>query len=299
MGLAAGVVLLFVMACGGVLLPVTPAFADASDGVQVSLNAVNEVSSGTDFTATIDISQVENFDACNYDVSFDPAVLRLDNVTSGDIGGTVVPVDIWNEISTGTFTIVQNVPGVPGVTGTGYLAVLHFHVIGSQGQDSNIGLSNGVLASILAEAIPATWTGGSVHVNSAGTGGQGVPPAQDSPSESETTDVSDEGSEEVAAPAPAAPSEQDSPSESETTDVSDEDSEEIAAPAPPTPPATESLPESETADVSAAVPTPEPPAPPLPAQPEPTAWPVIWGVVGGVVIVFGLIIFFRVRRRSY
>ncbi|MFC2004945.1 cohesin domain-containing protein [Chloroflexota bacterium] len=132
--------------------------------VTVSINAPPEVISGGIFTATADITQVTDFDAANYDVSFDSTVLRLDNVTSGDIGGTSIPVGIWNEIDTGTFTIVQNVPGLTGVNGSGYLAVLHFSVIGSPGEGSNINLSNGVLSSNSAQAIPATWIGDSVNL---------------------------------------------------------------------------------------------------------------------------------------
>ena len=132
--------------------------------VLVSIDAPDEVASGSDFTADINISEVVDFDSCNYDVSFDASVLQLDNVTSGLIGSTEIPVDMYNEIGSGTYRIIQNVPGLSGVSGSGYLAVLHFHVIGSQGDSSTISLSNGVLSNNLAEEITATWTGDSVNV---------------------------------------------------------------------------------------------------------------------------------------
>ncbi len=131
--------------------------------VTVSVDAPNEVTPGDIFTAAINISQVEDFDACNYDVSFDSTVLSLDNVTDGNIGGIAAPVNYWNLISPGTFRILQNVPGFPGVDGSGYLAVLHFHVLGF-GQGSNITLSNGILGNNEAQAIPATWVGDSVRL---------------------------------------------------------------------------------------------------------------------------------------
>ena len=112
----------------------------------MSVNAPAEVLTGSNFTATVDIGSVTNFDATNYDISFNPAVLRLDDVTDGNIGGTAVPVDIWNETSPGIVTIVEDVPGLTGVNGTGYLAVLHFAVLGSVGQTSNVTLSSGILA---------------------------------------------------------------------------------------------------------------------------------------------------------
>lgn len=58
--------------------------------------------------------------------------------------------------------MVQNVPGLAGVSGSGYLAVLHFHVVGTG--SSAISLSKGMLSNILAEKIPATWVGDSVMV---------------------------------------------------------------------------------------------------------------------------------------
>jgi len=162
--------------------------------VPVSIDAPDEAAAGSDFTANVNISEVVDFDACNYDVTFDASVLRLDNVTSGLIGSTAIPVDIYNEISSGTWRIIQNVPGISGVSGSGNLAVLHFHVIGSQGDSSTISLSNGMLSDNLAEGILATWVGDSVRVVAAAAVAEATPP----------TAVN--SSPEVTAPDKAAPS---------------------------------------------------------------------------------------------
>jgi len=135
-------------------------------GVIVSIDAPDDAEPDSDFTANVNISEVVDFDACNYDVSFDASVLQLDNVTSGLIGTTTIPVDMYNEISSGTYRVVQNVSGLTGVSGSGYLAVLHFHVIGSEGDSSTISLANGMLSDNLAEEIPATWVGDSVDITS-------------------------------------------------------------------------------------------------------------------------------------
>jgi len=137
-----------------------------TEGVLVNVEAPDDAAPDNDFTANVAITDVVSFDSCNYDVSFDASVLRLDDVTSGLIASTTVPVDVFNEISTGTYRVVQNVPGMSGVSGSGYLAVLHFHVIGSQGDSSAISLSNGVLANNAAEEITATWTGDSINITS-------------------------------------------------------------------------------------------------------------------------------------
>jgi hypothetical protein len=135
----------------------------AAAPVEVMVCAPDEVAQDSDFTAGISIGEVEDFDGCYYDVSFDASVLRLDNVTSGLIGSTTIPVEVYWEISSGTWRVVQSLPGAIGVTGSGYLAVLHFHVIGSEGDSSTISLA-GSLYDTLAEEIAVTWTGDSIAV---------------------------------------------------------------------------------------------------------------------------------------
>jgi hypothetical protein len=156
-------VLVALILAGGVVLPVT-----ATPGVTVSVDAPAQASPDSDFTAAITISQVTDFDACNYDITFDPSVLRLDEVASGLIGSDEVPVDMYNEVSSGTCRVIQNLPGVAGVSGSGYLAELHFHVIGAEGDSSLVGPSNGVLSDITASEIEAAWVEGVVMVATAG-----------------------------------------------------------------------------------------------------------------------------------
>jgi antitoxin (DNA-binding transcriptional repressor) of toxin-antitoxin stability system len=146
------------------ILGVVTAVPALAADVTVSIDAPAEVGPDSDFTVNINITEVTDFDACNYDVSFDASVLRLDSVTSGLVGATTIPVDVYNEISAGTYRVIQNVPGLSGVTGTGYLAVLSFHVLGVEGDSSAITLSNGMIASNQAQEITATWVGGSVEV---------------------------------------------------------------------------------------------------------------------------------------
>jgi len=154
-----GIITVMALLLGGVVLPVA-----ATPDVIVSIDAPDEAAPDSDFTANVSINEVVDFDACNYDVSFDASVLRLDNVTSGLLDSTTIPVSIYNEISSGTYRVVQNVDGTAGVSGSGHLAVLHFHVIGAEGTSSAISLSNGMLGNNLAQEIPATWTGDTVTV---------------------------------------------------------------------------------------------------------------------------------------
>jgi len=132
--------------------------------VEVRICAPDALAPDSDFTAGISIGEVVDFDGCYYDVSFDASVLELTAVTPGLIGSTTIPVEVYWAISPGTWRVVQSLPGAIGVTGSGYLAVLHFHAIGSEGDSSDVSISNGSLYDTLAGEIPAIWTGDSVVV---------------------------------------------------------------------------------------------------------------------------------------
>ena len=154
-----GIITIMALLLGGGVVPV------AAAPVEVRIHAPDEVCPDSDFMASVNIGEVVDLDCCYYDVSFDASVLRLDDVTSGLVGSTTIVLDI-NEISSGTWWIHMCIPGVPGVSGSGYLAVLHFHVIGSEGDSSTISLSNGMLLNSQAEEIPSTWVGDSIDVTS-------------------------------------------------------------------------------------------------------------------------------------
>ena len=184
---------------GGTVPPVA-----ATSGVSVTIDAPVGVVPESDFPASINISDITDFDACNYDVTFDASVLRLDDVTSGLIGSTTIPVDLYNEVASGTHRIIQNVPGLVGVSGSGYLAELHFHVIGAAGDSSLVGPSNGVISDIAAGEIEATWVGGSVSIATEASQATIAPPAADSSPEATTLPPELTGSSPLLPPPPPA-----------------------------------------------------------------------------------------------
>jgi PKD repeat protein len=145
---------------------VLPATVSAA-GETVSIDAPAEVGPGTSFIARVNINSVTNFDACNYDITYNPSVLEVTDVTNGLISTTAVPVGMWDEVASGKIRVIENIPGVSGVTGSGYLAEIHFHVIGTYGSTSTIAFSDGTLSAGSATEITATWVGYSVTVYAA------------------------------------------------------------------------------------------------------------------------------------
>jgi hypothetical protein len=145
--------------------------------VTVSIDAPTTIkkSSGRYFHALINITDVTNFDAAQYDISYDPDVLRIQDITAGDISGTTIPVEDWSYIpanTQGMVRIVNSVPKAPGVSGEGYLADIYFKIMGDPGDSSALsfveGLGDPVGSLIIGNnagiEITATWTDGSVEI---------------------------------------------------------------------------------------------------------------------------------------
>jgi len=153
-------------------LALFPLSVAGANNVTVSIDAPDEpVDSGSGFIATVSITEVTDLDSFQFEVSYDPSILEVNNVTDGLIGSTAVPV-LWNVVAPSQrLRVVGNLPGVTGVTGSGYLAEIHFNVTGSPGTTSDLTLSNGHLWDNMAAEIPVTeWRGDSVHVSGEATG---------------------------------------------------------------------------------------------------------------------------------
>jgi PKD repeat protein len=160
---------------GLLALMVVPAYPVAADNA-VSIDVTAQVPENSDFIARVNIDSITDFDAGNYDVTYDPAVIEVTSVAGGLIGGTTIPVSSWGYIPSGTpgtIRVINNIVGTPpnpGATGSGYLAEIHFHVVGAIGTNSDISLSNGILGDSLAQPIlPDDWIPGSIEVIAAVT----------------------------------------------------------------------------------------------------------------------------------
>ena len=142
--------------------------------VTVSIDAPAEVAAGSDFVARVNISQVTNLNACQFEITYSPAVIQVTDVTSGQMGSTAVPVDTWTFIpfgTPGTIRVLGHIPFNQAVTGSGYLAEIHFRVPTSSGQ-SGINFTDVVTPQFKNELFDqfgnqitgVTWTGTTVHI---------------------------------------------------------------------------------------------------------------------------------------
>jgi PKD repeat protein len=152
--------------------------AGATDGVVVSIQGpAQDPVQGNNITVNVTISNVTNLDSCQFEVTYNTNILEVigaegggEGVTDGVVDSTNITVDMWSFDPLGTpgkLFILENVPGLAGVNGSGYLCQIHFHVIGSFCHTSNLTFSGGHLwdnALPPNEITVAAWVDGSVHV---------------------------------------------------------------------------------------------------------------------------------------
>jgi hypothetical protein len=126
------------------------------------------------FHALVKITDVTNFDAAQYDITYDADVLKIQDVTAGKISGTTIPIEEWGYVGNaqGTVRILNSVPKAPGVSGEGYLADIYFKIMGKPGESSVISFVEGfgdpqgylLIGNNTGLEITATWTNSSVTI---------------------------------------------------------------------------------------------------------------------------------------
>ena len=145
--------------------------------VTVSIDAPATVkkSSSRYFHAQVNISAVTDLDAAQYDITYDPDVLRIQDITAGVVSGTTVPVEEWTFIpanTQGVVRITNSIPKAPGVDGEGYLADIYFKVMGDPGEFSPLSFVEGLgdplgylmINSNIGLEIHATWVDSTVTI---------------------------------------------------------------------------------------------------------------------------------------
>ena len=109
-----------------------------------------------DFSVTIGIENVVDLDSGQFNLYFNPDDVNVTGVDDGAVDETAIPIADW-AVAEDNVQVLFNLPGVDGVSGSGSLATIHFETIVSGACPMEI--SNGLLVSNMAEAIPASWDG--------------------------------------------------------------------------------------------------------------------------------------------
>lgn len=148
--------------------------------VTISIDAPETVakSAGRYFHAYVNITSVSDFYAAQYDITYNPDVIRVQDVTPGDISGATIRIEKWSYVpanTQGTLRIVNSLPssmGASGVSGDGYLADIYFKVMGDPDDFSVISFIEGegdpagylMIGDNEGTEITATWNDGFVAI---------------------------------------------------------------------------------------------------------------------------------------
>lgn len=160
---------------------VTPtATTPAAASVTVSIDAPETVkkSSGRYFHAYVAITPIDDFFIAQYDISYDPDVIRVQDVRVGDISGTATRIEEWGYVpanTQGTLRIFNTVPasaGADSISGEGYLADIYFKIMGDPGDSSTISFVEGLgdpaghltIVNTQILEITTTWVDASVTI---------------------------------------------------------------------------------------------------------------------------------------
>jgi len=146
--------------------------------VNVTVNAPEYVAEDT-FEVTIDVTEVSAIIGAQFDLTFDPDVINIDNtktdVASGIIDDIELPISSFRLLDDGRIRILiydANLIEEGGISGSGYIAKIIFAVVGATGDNSAIDFyesdeSTRKLTDIEAETIDANWFGTNVTIGTA------------------------------------------------------------------------------------------------------------------------------------
>jgi len=117
---------------------------DPDADVNVTVNAPEYVSEDT-FEVTIDVTEVSNICSAQFDLTFDPDVINIDNiktdVESGMIDDKELPVSSCRLLDDDRIRVIIfdfNLIEEGGISGSGYIAKIIFTVVGATGDTSAI-----------------------------------------------------------------------------------------------------------------------------------------------------------------
>jgi hypothetical protein len=126
-----------VLAIAAVLLALIFTPVIAASGVELSVNAPKEVEEGSTFEVSIAVEEIDDLNSGKFDLSFDSSVVDVINVTDGNVDGTTIPAQMWI-VEDGLITVIVDIPGITGVSGSGNLATVSFEVVGGKRDRSEL-----------------------------------------------------------------------------------------------------------------------------------------------------------------
>ena len=127
-----------VLAIAAVLLALIFTPVIAASRVELSVNAPEEIVEGSTFEVSIAVEEIDDLNSGMFDLSFDSSVVDVINVTDGNVDGTAIPAEMWSADDGNQITVIIDIPGITGVSGSGNLATVSFEVVGGKRDKSEL-----------------------------------------------------------------------------------------------------------------------------------------------------------------
>ena len=159
---------------------------DPDADVNVTVNAPEYVSEDT-FEVTMDVTEIIDLNGGQFDLTYNPDVLKVLKVEDGDIDDTEIPIvmkRLFEDDDYDRYGILFKLGSADCVSGSGYLAKITFEVVGGTGDTTVIDVitdpddernrpTNLVKAD--ADDFTANWFGTNVTIGTAPSGSSGIP----------------------------------------------------------------------------------------------------------------------------
>jgi len=156
-------VLLVLMAIAVTFIAVVTEIAAAHEA-EVRVNAPEYVEERATFVVSIGVDSVSDLNSAQFDLSFDPDVVKIREVKEGEINGEAFPTIMHRSIAEDTERVLVSMPFGNGVSGSGYLVEIEFKAKGKEGEKSELNLSKGMLGNISAGKISAEWISSEIGI---------------------------------------------------------------------------------------------------------------------------------------
>ena len=165
-----GIVVVLFLISMALVFAITTVVAEEGE-VEVKVNAPEYVEEGKTFEVTIDVENVIDFNAGQFDLCFDRSVVKVDKVEEGSIDGTEIPIAMSRIMERDMVRVMPMLPEAKGVSGSGYLAKITFKVKGDEGDECALEIdeTESFLGNITADEIPVKeWISAEIEVGAGG-----------------------------------------------------------------------------------------------------------------------------------
>jgi len=184
---------------------------DPDANVNVTVNAPEYVSEDT-FEVTLDVTEIIDLTSGQFDLKYNPDVLKVLKYEAGDIDDTEIPIvdgRCFPDDGYDRYRLLFKLDGADCVSGSGYLAKITFEVVGSTGDTSIIDVitdpdegAEPILTEADADNITANWFGTNVTIGTAPAASDGTPTP--TPTETPAVNATPDEQESTSTPTPTA-----------------------------------------------------------------------------------------------